>query len=179
MIPSAEQCYEFMEKYGMMDHIRSHSIVVEKVAMVIARGLRDAGEDLLLEKVTAGALMHDIAKTLCLKSQEDHAVKGEEICLQNHLDEIADIVGEHIKLKGYERETPVSEKEIVYYADKRVNNNAVVNLEKRLAYLLDRYGAHKAHLRQMIRENFELCREVERKLFSREFLFQGQPIMMS
>ena len=38
MIPSVEQCFELMKKYGMLDNIRAHSIVVEKVAAIIAGG---------------------------------------------------------------------------------------------------------------------------------------------
>ena len=43
----------------------------------------------------------------------------------------------------------------------------VVSLQDRLEYLLERYGDGKAHLHRLIRENFDLCREVEGKLFSR------------
>ena len=114
-----------MKKYGMPDHIRAHSIMVEKVAGVISRGLRDTGESIMPDMVRAGALMHDIAKALCLNTHEDHGSKGREICLLHHLDQIADIVGEHIRLKGYQEQGPVSEKEVVYYADKRVNADVV------------------------------------------------------
>ncbi|MBU2498742.1 MAG: HD domain-containing protein [Proteobacteria bacterium] len=151
----------------MLDHIRAHSITVEKVASIIARGLRDAGENLMPDKVKAGAWMHDIAKTLCLNTREDHAEKGREICLKHHLDEIADIVGEHIRLKGYQRDAPVSEKEVVYYADKRVNADVVVSLHDRLKYLLEHYGNGNALICRKITENFDLCREVERKLFAK------------
>jgi len=92
MVPSVDVCFELMNRYGMLDHIKDHSVTVEKVASLIARGLIEAGEALSLRKVTAGALLHDIAKTLCLGTRQDHAAKGEEICLQNHLEEIADIV---------------------------------------------------------------------------------------
>ena len=64
MIPSVEECYKLMDKYGMLDNIKAHSAIVEKVAAIIAKGLIEAGSDLSLEKVTAGALMHDIGKTL-------------------------------------------------------------------------------------------------------------------
>ncbi len=167
MIPSVEKCFEFMKKYEMLDNIRDHSIVVEKVAGIIARGLRVAGEDISLKKTTAGALMHDIGKTICLNSNDDHAAKGVEICLQNHLDEIAEMVGEHVRLKSYNLGGAISEKEIVYYADKRVNHDVVVSLEKRLEYLLKRYGRNKEHLFELIRENFDLCKGVEEKLFAK------------
>jgi putative nucleotidyltransferase with HDIG domain len=96
MIPTSDQCFDLMEKYGMLDNIRAHSIVVEQVASLIARCLRQAGEDIVLERVTAGALMHDIAKTMCLRTKEDHAIKGKEICVDHRFFEIADIVAEHL-----------------------------------------------------------------------------------
>lgn len=167
MIPSFRNCLKFIEKYRMLENIRAHSIMVEKVAGVIARGLRDAEVDISLEKITAGALMHDIGKTPCLNSGGDHAARGEEICLQNHLDEIAEIVGEHIRLKSYEPGAAISEKDIVYYADKRVNHDTVVSLEERLKYLLGHYGKDEKHLHKLIRENFELCKLVEKRLFKK------------
>ncbi|MEJ2725799.1 MAG: HDIG domain-containing protein [Deltaproteobacteria bacterium] len=167
MIPSAETCFELMDRYGMLDHIKDHSIVVEKVASLIARSLVEAGEKLSLRKVTAGALLHDIAKTLCLGTGQDHAAMGEEICLQNRLDEIAEIVGQHVHLRGYSLTAPVVEKEIVYYADKRVNDSRVVSLEERLNYLLVRYGRNEEVIHRLIKENFELCKELEKKVFAK------------
>jgi putative nucleotidyltransferase with HDIG domain len=165
MIPSAKECLEFMNKYEMLENIKAHSIMVEKVANIIAKGLIDTGANLMLEKITAGALLHDIGKSLCLNTKEDHAAKGAEICVENQLYEIADIVGEHVILKNYDPEADISEKEIIYYADKRVNHDRVVSLEDRLEYLLERYGRHTADIMDRIRENMENCKDVERKLF--------------
>jgi uncharacterized protein len=167
MIPTSDQCFDLMEKYGMLDNIRAHSIVVEQVASLIARCLRQAGEDIVLERVTAGALMHDIAKTMCLRTKEDHAIKGKEICVDHRFFEIADIVAEHIVLADYDPHHGIREKEIIYYADKRVNHDVVVSVEERLEYLLDHYGRNKESLCKLIRKNFSLCKEVEKKIFSR------------
>lgn len=167
MIPSPKECFELMEQYGMLDNIKAHSIMVEKIAILIGQGLKDAGMDVSLEKIAAGALLHDIGKTLCLTTGDDHEAKGREICLKNHLDEIADIVGEHVRLKDYHLDGLISEKEIVYYADKRVNDDMVVSLEDRLRYLIRRYAKNMEHISQRIRENFELCRAVEKKLFAK------------
>ena len=177
MIPTVNQCLLFMEKYGMLENIKAHSMVVEKVASVLARSLRQAGEDLVLEMVTAGALMHDIAKTECLRTKEDHAKKGKAICLDHRLYEIADIVAEHIVLAEFDSNHAVREKEIVYYADKRVNNDVVVSLEERLEYLLDHYGGERESLKELIRENFKLCKAVEKKIFSR-LSFQPQEVAL-
>jgi uncharacterized protein len=167
MIPSAKECLELMDQYGMLDNIKAHSIMVKKIAILIGQGLKDAGMGISLEKIAAGALLHDIGKTLCLNTGDDHEAKGREICLKNHLDEIADIVGEHVRLKDYHLDSPISEKEIVYYADKRVNDDKVVSLEERLRYLIRRYAKNMEHISQRIRENFQLCRAVEKKLFAK------------
>ena len=166
MIPNAEKCISLMNTYGMLDNIKAHSLKVEHVARIIAEGIKKCGINISLEKVTAGALMHDIAKTMCLGSTADHAKRGEEICLENKFFEIAEIVGEHIQLKSFKPESEVTEKEIIYYADKRVNNNEVVTLEKRLEYLIDRYAKNEKALIQRIEDNFRRCREVEKKIFS-------------
>lgn len=167
MVPSMEQCFLLMDRYEMLDNIKAHSEMVKKVAQLIAGKLRESGEKISLEKTAAAALMHDIAKTPCLKTGEDHAAMGRKICHENHLDEIAEIVGEHVRLKAYDPDERVSEKEIVYYADKRVNDDVIVSLEERLKYLLRRYGQNKKHLNHLIIENFNLSKEVEKKLFDK------------
>ena len=166
MIPSVEECYKLMDKYGMLDNIKAHSAIVEKVAVIIAKGLIEVGSDLSLEKVIAGALLHDIGKTMCLNTNINHAPKGKEICLQNGFDEIAEIVDEHIILYDYEKGGPVREKEIIYYSDKRVNHDSVVNLDERLEYLIGRYAYKNEEIANAIQTNMEMCREVEKKLFS-------------
>ena len=167
MIPSVQQCFALMTRYEMLENIKAHSVVVERIASLIARGLQEAGENLSLDLVTAGALMHDIAKTRSLKTKENHSAKGAEICLQNRMDEVAEIVAEHVVLKSFSKEGPVLEKEIVYYADKRVNHDQIVSLEERLAYLIKQYGNGDATLVRRMGKNFELCKQLESKLFSR------------
>ena len=76
-------------------------------------------------------------------------------------------MGQHVHLRGYTLTPPVVEKEIVYYADKRVNHNRVVSLEERLNYLLVRYGRNEKVIHRLIKENFELCKAMEKKLFAK------------
>jgi putative nucleotidyltransferase with HDIG domain len=167
MIPSIETCFELMDKYQMLENIKAHSIVVTKVAHLITVGLRNAGLDISLEMVLAGALLHDIGKTPSLGTGRDHSEIGRQICLENQLDETASIVAEHVRLKKYSLNGDYSVKEIVYYSDKRVNHDQIVSLEERLAYILDRYGKNKEEFCRAIRMNFELCKKVEKKLFKK------------
>jgi uncharacterized protein len=155
-----------MEQYRMLPNIRAHSIVVATVAELITNGLVAAGHRLSLETVIAGALLHDIGKTACLDNDNDHARKGYEICLRHNLATVADIVAEHVILKDHAPGRGFAEKEIVYYADKRVNHDRVVSLEERLAYILERYGRHNEVRCRAIEKNYGRCRELEKRLFS-------------
>ena len=166
MIPTIDQCFELMERYGMLENIKAHSIMVEKVANIIAREIMKTGADISMSMITAGALMHDIGKTPCLNTRADHAAKGSEICMLNHLEEIAEIVKEHVIIEGFDPEGEVNEKEIIYYADKRINHDKLVSLEKRLDYLLIRYARGNKRIEGLIEENFIQCRRVEKKIFN-------------
>ncbi len=166
MIPTVDQCFELMERYGMLENIKAHSIMVEKVANIIAREIMKSGTDISMAVITAGALMHDIGKTPCLNTRADHAAKGSEICILNHIEEIAEIVKEHVIIEGFNPDGEVNEKEIIYYADKRIKHDKLVSLEERLDYLLIRYAKGNKRIEGLIEENFIQCRKVEKKIFS-------------
>jgi len=167
VIPTEKECYDLMDEYRMLDNIREHSIVVADLVRALSHGLMNRGVQLSVDKALAGALLHDIAKTQCLLTGGDHAARGREICLQHHLDEIADIVAEHIWLKSYSLDGVYSEKEIVYYADKRVLHTSVVSLDERMHDIIDRYGGNDSRLTQRVLMNFTICRGIERKIFEK------------
>ena len=165
-IPSVDACFDLMEQYHMLPNIKDHSIVVANVAKVITSSLIAVGHELSMDRIIAGALLHDIGKTACLDNDDDHAAKGVEICLKHNLEPIADIVGEHVILRSYSPENFFYEKEIVYYADKRVNHDQIVSLEERLSYILERYGLNNVIRCQAIKKNYALCQELEKRMFS-------------
>jgi uncharacterized protein len=165
-IPDVEECLGLMKQYQMLSNIKDHSIVVAQVAEVITNGLIAARHKLSMETVIAGALLHDIGKTACLGNDDDHAAKGFEICLAHNLNSIADIVAEHVILKNYSAEKNFAEKEIVYYADKRVNHDQIVSLEERLEYILERYGMNNEIRCRAIKKNYDRCRDLEKRMFS-------------
>ena len=167
MIPSIRECFHLMDKYHMLENIKAHSVVVARVTCLIAQALREAEFDISVEMAIAAALMHDIGKTASLKSGQDHSEIGRQICLKNHLNEIAPIVAEHVRLKNYTLNGDFSEKEIVYYADKRVKHDKIVNLDERLAYIIGRYGRNRKDLSKAIERNFSLCEQVEERLFEK------------
>ncbi|MEW6595511.1 MAG: HD domain-containing protein [Thermodesulfobacteriota bacterium] len=166
MIPSLRQCFELMDEYRMLANIRDHSLLVARVAGLVAENLARRGVAVSVELAVAGALLHDIAKTACLDCDGNHAAMGSEICRRHDYGEIAGIVAEHVLLRDGLAPGCCREKEIVYYADKRVLHDRVVGLDERLDYILARYGRNDARLHGLIRENFLLCRQVEERIFA-------------
>jgi len=165
MIPSINECFALMNKYDMLDNIKNHSIMVAKIAKLLGICLIKTGENICLEKVVSGALLHDIAKTECIGSKKDHSKIGMEICLNEGLDEIADIVGEHIVLNNFSLTGQLFEKELVFYSDKRVLHDSIVSIDERLKDLIIRYCNGNDFLEQLIISNFKICKNVEEKLF--------------
>ena len=165
-IPGVKDCLNLMEQYHMLPNIKAHSIIVARVAEIITSNLMGAGYELSMDRIIAGALLHDIGKTSCLDNDDDHAAKGVEIVLAHNLKPIADIVGEHVILENYSTGNNFTEKEIVYYADKRVNHDQVVCLEERLTYILQRYGLNNVVRCEAIKRNYALCQDLERRMFS-------------
>lgn len=154
-----------MDQYRMLENIKAHSIMVTRVAELISRGFIQNGEQINLNLVITASLLHDIAKTECLDSRCDHARVGEDICREHDFNEVADIVAEHVLIKsnGHGR---ITEKEIVYYADKRVNHDQVVSLHDRLDYILERYGKTNEFRHDSILKNFEKCLQMEKRIFT-------------
>ncbi len=171
--PTRAQCLAYMDDFAMLENIRAHSFMVARAAAALLAGLREAGktrhplpsEDL----VSAGALLHDIAKSQCLHGVCKHALVGQEICLELGFPEIGEIVREHVVLSDFAahryRQGIFNAKELVYYADKRVRHDVIVSLDSRLAYILERYGDNDPQKEAMIASNFKLCQEFEYLLF--------------
>lgn len=165
-IPSVADCLALMERYRMPANIRAHSLRVGRVAGFLTEALAAKGEPLRVDLTVAGALLHDIAKGPCLNGRCRHAEEGAAICRQHGYDEVAGIVAEHVVLaQGFTGRC--QEREIVYYADKRVRHDQLVSLEERRDDLIIRYGEGIPARQAQIRENFLLCRRLEEHLFAR------------
>ena len=125
----------------MLPNIREHSFRVMEVAGFLGEALAEAGFDLHLPLVTVGALLHDLGKTQCLGTCNNHAELGAGILDELGYPHVAQVVREHVHLDGTIMDPrPLREAEVVNYADKRVLHEAVVTLADRFADLKVRYG---------------------------------------
>ena len=125
----------------MLPNIREHSFRVMEVALFLGEALTEAGFDLSLPLVETGALLHDLGKTPCLGTLNNHAEWGAVILEELGYPHVAQVVREHVHLSSDISDLrPLREGELVNYADKRVLHTQVVSLAERFADLQVRYG---------------------------------------
>lgn len=172
MVPDIAECFRLMEEYRMLPNIRLHSLVVAQVSWLLLEQFRENSvppQVLDRDLVVPGALLHDIAKTPCLRTGCDHARAGAEICHRLGYPGIAGIVEEHVLLRDHDEvrrgQGIFTAREIIYYADKRVRHEEIVSLEERLVYILEHYGGGDPEMERRIRENFASCVQLEYSLF--------------
>lgn len=156
-----------MRRYEMLPNIVRHSVLVRDIALLIARKLNNSGHQLDLALVEAGALLHDIAKTMCINSEENHASAGGKLLANLGYPAVAEIICQHICLNPgtFDQET-VTEAEVVNYADKRVKHVEVVNIEERFRDVLDRYAERLRNSRDRFEKVQLETRLLEEKIFS-------------
>jgi uncharacterized protein len=165
-IPSHNQCLELMDTHAMLPNIREHSFRVMEVASFLGEALAEAGYDLHLPLVTVGALLHDLGKTQCLGTCNNHAELGAGILEELGYPHVAQVVREHVYLEPRIVDPrPLREAEVVNYADKRVLHDAVVTLQERFADLKVRYGRTPEALAR-IQGTEVKSRALEEKIFA-------------
>lgn len=161
-IPSREECDELMAKYAMRPNIVEHSIQVMRVTLAIMDNLRN---DVTINRdmVVAAALLHDITKTRSLETKERHDASGGELLREMGFIRIAEIVEQHVVFKNLNLQGRLEEREIIYYADKRVMHDKIVTIEQRVHDLIQRYGT-TVEIRNLILNNISLVLAMERKI---------------
>jgi uncharacterized protein len=142
MVPNREECLRLMREYGMLENIVAHSLEVANVALFFSIELNKKGQKIDIGLVEAASLLHDLTKTECLKTREDHAQTGSQLLKGMGYERIGDVVAQHIWLCKEGDPSSVSEEEIVNYADKRVMHDRIVSLEERFSDLKERYGGN-------------------------------------
>jgi uncharacterized protein len=155
-----------MDRHGMLEHIMNHSLAVRKVALFLSRELNRRGQTLDLGLVEAASLLHDLAKTECLKTKEDHAEAGFQLLVRLGHRRIGEVVAQHIVVWKLGDPSRVTEEEVVNYADKRVRHDRIVSLRDRFVDLRHRYGKEGDEDLEAWEGLERMTFEIERKIFS-------------
>ena len=122
-IPTRDECEVILTStYGVSEEVLSHSRLVERVARTLSQALCRAGERLDAGLICAGALLHDIAR-----GRKNDA--GARILDEMGFSPVARVVAAHTDM-GVEESASVSEREVVYIANKLVEGDRRVALDR-------------------------------------------------
>ena len=162
IIPSYEECYQLMKKEGMLPSIMKHSEQVMRVSLAIVDDIEE-GIEIDRDLVIAGSLLHDITKTRSISTKEAHDITGGEVLRGLGFNAVADIVEEHVSLRDFKANGKLEEKEIVFYADKRVMHTKIVSVEDRIKDLFSRYKINPA-IRNLVMDKNGILLQLEEKI---------------
>jgi len=161
-IPSREECDELIAKYSMLPNIVSHSQQVMRVSLAITDNLKN-GVSINRDLVMAAALLHDITKTISLKTKEPHDQSGGELLRELGFAHVGEIVKQHVILLDFDPKGRLEEREIINYADKRVLHDRIVSLAERVQDLIQRYGTTE-EIKNLIQQNESQVIAIEKKI---------------
>lgn len=153
-----------MAKYAMLPNIVEHSMQVMRVSLAIIDNLK-SGVSVNRDLVAAAALLHDITKTRSFITKERHDASGAELLRELGFAHIAEIVEQHVIIHNLNLQGTLEEREIVYYADKRVLHDTIVTIDERVNDIIRRYGTAE-EIRNLILHNRSQVLIVERKIAS-------------
>jgi len=155
--PSLGESLSLLGELQPRDEIREHCKVVAALACLLVRWLNCARAGLDDSLVRAGALLHDLAR-----HEKNHALFAAELLKIQGYPRVAGIVASHMDME-INQEEPISEAEIVFFADKMVDGKKVVSLSERFSSRLVRFKddpcAGDAVLRRL-----EQARQIKKKV---------------
>ena len=96
-------------------------------------------------------------------TKERHDASGGVLLRDLGFPSTADIVEQHVIIHNVNLEGRLEEREIVYYADKRVLHDTIVTINERLHDLVKRYGTME-EIRKLILINKSQVLLIERKI---------------
>lgn len=164
MVPDRALCMEVLASENVPEHIVAHSSQVAEVAVKVATALNFRGQSIDVALLEAGALLHDISKMRTIELGGDHAALGGDRVEELGFPELSAIVARHVNLGEWDAFGPVTEVELVNYADKRVRHVEVVSLDDRFHDLVARYGSSEKRA-EIIRNHWLTLKKVEEKIF--------------
>lgn len=160
--PLEDECAELFRMHGVSDHIFGHCRAVAAVAVALCGRLNDRLADrpgaVRLDPglVLGAALTHDIGK-----GTKRHEAAGAELLREHGFPAAADIVAVHFDLTLAD-DAPITEKEVVFLADKLVRCHGPVPLEGRYLEKVAMYrheeGAEEAILGRLGRAKAVMAR---------------------
>jgi CTP:molybdopterin cytidylyltransferase MocA len=144
-IPSVAECRALMIRQAVSQKVIDHCLAVAHLAGRMATTLNAAGCRLYIERVVSAARVHDLARN-CPR----HAAKGARILREMGFPCIADIVEVHMDYT-VNKEAPVTEAEVVFLADKWIQEDRKTSMEEQFQATLRQYGGNSRACRNILK----------------------------
>ena len=166
-LPSSQKALSLLSECGCSTKVIAHCKAVSALAVKFAKACKKNGQDVDVELVEVGALLHDIGRS---KTHGiNHSIVGVEIAQSLDLPEsIVSIIGRHIgggitAEEAKELDWPVKdylpttlEEKLVTYADKLIEGRKVVPLKKTLDKFSRELGENHPAIDRIIKLHEEL-----------------------
>ena len=143
-IPSDAECRALMIRQDVSQNAIDHCLAVANLARRMATALNAADCRLDIELIVSAARVHDLAR-----DRPHHAAEGTRILREMGFPRIADIVEVHMDYT-VNKEAPVTEAEVVFLADKWIQEDQKVNMEERFQAKLRQYGDDSVACREIL-----------------------------
>ncbi|MDD3313433.1 phosphohydrolase [Pseudodesulfovibrio sp.] len=142
-VPDDRECEAHWARFSMLDNVAAHSRQVARVATFLARRGRELGIHVDAPTVHASAMLHDLAKTYCIRHGGNHSQLGGAWVMElTRNPAVATGVTHHVfwpfAMDVPRYLTPLA----VIYADKRVRHDRIVSIQSRFEDLIARYGVN-------------------------------------
>jgi broad specificity phosphatase PhoE/CTP:molybdopterin cytidylyltransferase MocA len=163
-VPTEAECAAIWSRFKVSREVIAHSILVAEVAGMLAVHLNGAGLALSLPLILAAGRLHDIAK-----GEPDHAGAGARLLAERGYPLVGAVVAKHMDIRSLG--PSLDEADLIYFADKCVEEDRLVPLEERFEKSLGRY-AGRADVREKILERFENAKKIGKRIEA----FIGRPL---
>ena len=155
-IPTEEECGVICARFDVSRQVIAHSTLVAELARMLAVLLNNAGLSLNLALILAAGRLHDIAR-----AKPDHAGAGAKILAEMGYPEVSAVVAKHMDIQS--RGPSVDEADLIYFADKCVEEDRLVSLDERFQESLVRHK-DRPDVVQKIAKRFENAKMIGERM---------------
>lgn len=156
-VPNEEECRAILRKYSVSEKIVSHGEAVAATAVKIAQVLNVRGKNLDINKIRAASLLHDM-----VRQEKNHAAAAGEIMKNLGYKGIGEIIEAHMDISVDEKEE-ITEKEIVYLADKLNMEHESTTIKERFSRAFEKYS-HNPQIIKKIEQRLKNAEKIAKKI---------------
>ncbi len=142
--PNKEECLAILSYYQVPDPIIRHCETVEYVTHIIYNEISSKGIYLNDNALFAAALLHDIAR-----NEKNHSIIGSNMIREIGYSFVGDIMASHMDIEVSE-DGPLTEKEILYLADKLVKEDLICKIDERFKQVLNAKGNNSEKIEKIL-----------------------------